>query len=86
MCRCSDLGKSGCHAGAVRRLRTAQERAGLANPYDSRWVIEEAVRILMERYEMNADRAFAFLARAWSHGDTELRAVAQELIDERNRT
>ena len=35
---------------------------------------------------MNADRAFAFLVRASSHTDTELRAVAQELVDERDRT
>lgn len=65
-------------------LRHAQERASLANPYESRRVIEEAVGILMERHEMNADRAFAFLVRASSHTDTELRAVAQELVDERN--
>lgn len=66
-------------------LRHAQERASLADPYESRKVIEEAVGILMERYEMNADRAFAFLVRASSHTDTELRAVAQELVDERTR-
>ena len=71
---------------AAVALRHAQQRASLVNPGGSRTVIEEAVGILMERYEMNADRAFAFLVRASSHTDTELRAVAQELVDERNRT
>jgi hypothetical protein len=33
---------------------------------------------------MNEDRAFAFLVRASSHANIKLRAVAQELVDERN--
>jgi AmiR/NasT family two-component response regulator len=38
----------------------------------------------MERYEMNEDRAFAFLVRASSHRNIKLRAIAQDLVDERN--
>jgi hypothetical protein len=38
----------------------------------------------MERYEMNEDRAFAFLVRASSAGNIKLRAIAKELVDRRN--
>jgi AmiR/NasT family two-component response regulator len=38
----------------------------------------------MARYEMNEDRAFAFLVRASSHRNIKLRAIAQELVDEAN--
>jgi len=51
----------------------------------ARKVIGQAIGILMERYEMNEDRAFAFLVRASSHGNVKLRSVAQELVDQRNR-
>ena len=51
----------------------------------SRKIIGQATGILMERYDMNEDRAFAFLVRASSHGNIKLRAVAQELVDEYNR-
>lgn len=89
----TDLARS--ISGAIRALHerrtldetlqtiAAQERATLADALEGRRVIGEAVGILMERYEMNEDRAFAFLVRASSHTDTELRAVAQELVDER---
>jgi GAF domain-containing protein len=51
----------------------------------SRKVIGQAVGILMERYEMNEERAFAFLVRASSNGNIKLRDVAQELVDSKNR-
>jgi AmiR/NasT family two-component response regulator len=38
----------------------------------------------MERYKIDEDCAFAFLVRASSHGNIKLRAIAQELVDERN--
>jgi AmiR/NasT family two-component response regulator len=40
----------------------------------------------MERYDMNEDRAFAYLVRASSHGNIKLRAIAQELVDGKNAT
>ena len=52
----------------------------------SRKVIGEAAGILMERYDMDEDGAFAFLVRASSHTNIKLRAVAQELVDERKRS
>jgi AmiR/NasT family two-component response regulator len=38
----------------------------------------------MERYDMDEDRAFAFLVRASSHANIKLRVVAQELVDQHN--
>lgn len=65
-------------------LGYAEERAHLTEALQSRRIIGQAIGILMERYEMNEDRAFAFLVRASSHSSIKLRAVAQELVDERN--
>ena len=41
-----------------------------------------AVGLLMHRYEMTEERAFAFLVRASSHGNVKLRDVAAEVIRE----
>jgi hypothetical protein len=38
----------------------------------------------LDRGTMNEDRAFAFLVRASSHGNIKLRAIAQEVVDQRN--
>ena len=69
---------------AAIALGHAYERETLNAALESRTVIGQAVGILMERYEMSADRAFAFLVRASSHANIKLRAVAQELVDQRN--
>jgi len=65
--------------GRVLKITTLNEAL------QSRKVIGQAVGILMERYEMNEDRAFAFLVRASSNSNTKLRDVAQELVDSGNR-
>ena len=41
-----------------------------------------AVGLLMHRYEMTEERAFAFLVRASSHGNVKLRDVAAEVVRE----
>jgi GAF domain-containing protein len=69
---------------AAIALGHAQEREGLSKGLQTNRAIGQAIGILMERYEMNEDRAFAFLVRASSHGNIKLRAVAQELVDEAN--
>lgn len=48
-------------------------------------MIGQALGILMERYDMKEDGAFAFLRRASSHGKIKLRDTARELVDEPNR-
>lgn len=69
---------------AAIALGHAQERASLNRGLQTRRAIGQAIGILMERYEMTEDRAFAFLVRASSHSNIKLRAVAQELVDEAN--
>ena len=71
-------------AHAAIALGYAHERATLNEALHSRKVIGQAVGILMERYQMNEDRAFAFLVRASSHANIKLRAIAQELVDQGN--
>jgi GAF domain-containing protein len=65
-------------------LGHAQERLHLNEAMHSRKVIGQATGIIMERYQMDEDRAFAFLVRASSHSNTKLRDVAQEVVDHRN--
>ncbi len=69
---------------AAIALGHARERETLTEGLQTRKTIGEAIGILMERYEMNEDRAFAFLVRASSHTNIKLRAVAQELVDDAN--
>lgn len=69
---------------AAIALGHAQEREALTTGLQSRRVIGEAVGLLMERYQMSDDRAFAFLVRASSHRNIKLRAVAEELVAEAN--
>jgi GAF domain-containing protein len=63
----------------------AHERETLNQALDSRKVIGQALGILMERYQINEDSAFALLVRASSHGNIKLRAVAQELVNQGNQ-
>jgi GAF domain-containing protein len=65
-------------------LGHANERQTLHEGLLTRKVIGQALGILMERYEMDEDRAFAFLVRASSHKNIKLRVLAQVLVDERN--
>ncbi len=69
---------------AAIALGHAQEREHLNEGLQNRKAIGQAIGLLMERYEMNEDRAFAFLVRASSHANIKLRAVAQQLVDEAN--
>ena len=71
-------------AHAAVALGHAREREHLGEALQSRKVIGQAIGIIMERYQMNEDRAFAFLVRASSHGNVKLRDIAQELVDQRN--
>lgn len=73
-------------AHAAIALDHAHERETLNEALQTRKVIGQAIGLLMERYQMNEDRAFAFLVRASSHANTKLRDIAQELVDEANGT
>jgi GAF domain-containing protein len=52
----------------------------LEEAVQSRTMIGQAVGIVMERYNLNDERAFAFLRRLSSHRNVKLRLVAQEII------
>jgi hypothetical protein len=75
--------------GSLVTLFTSQ--AGLAISYSyeiahlrealrTRTLIGQAVGMLMERYALTEERAFAFLTRMSQHRNVKLRAVAEELI------
>jgi AmiR/NasT family two-component response regulator len=46
----------------------------------TRGLIGNAVGIVMERYQLTDDRAFAFLTRLSQDGNTKLRVVAEQII------
>jgi transcriptional regulator with GAF, ATPase, and Fis domain len=67
---------------AMGRVRTAENlNAALA----SRTTIGIALGSLMERYDMDQDRAFAYLTRIASSSETKLREVAAHLVEEATR-
>ncbi|MCW2737121.1 GAF and ANTAR domain-containing protein [Nocardioides sp.] len=72
----------GTHAAIA--LGHARERETFTEGLETRRAIGQAIGILMERYDVNEDRAFAFLVRASSHANIKLRAVAQALVEEGN--
>jgi GAF domain-containing protein len=63
---------------ALRRARTEEQ---LNSAIATRKVIGQAIGILMERYQLTEERAFAFLTRASTTSNIKLRNVAQELVE-----
>lgn len=64
-------------------VATAAREASLAEAVDARKLVGQAMGILMERYQMDGDQAFAVLRRYSQDTNTKLRDVAQHLIDVR---
>jgi GAF domain-containing protein len=64
-------------------LATARHEQTLARAVDARKLVGQAMGILMERYGLDDDRAFAILKRYSQDTNTKLRDVAQQLIDTR---
>lgn len=58
----------------------ATEISHLQEALSTRTVIGQAVGIVMERYGMTADRAFAFLTRLSQNRNVKLRLIAEELV------
>lgn len=58
----------------------AQEISNLKEALVTRKTIGQAIGIIMERYQLTDDRAFAFLTRLSQQRNVKLRLVAQELI------
>ncbi|MGW6280292.1 ANTAR domain-containing protein [Kribbella sp. NPDC055071] len=64
-------------------VASARREASLAQAVDARKLVGQAMGILMERYDVDGDRAFAILKRYSQDTNTKLRDVAQQLIDTR---
>jgi hypothetical protein len=65
-------------------ITVAVEREQLGQARDSRGVVGQAQGILMERYQVTADEAFAVLRRYSSHLNQRLRLVAERLVTDRS--
>jgi GAF domain-containing protein len=66
---------------AAQAIAHAREIDNLSQALQSRTIIGQAVGIVMERYGLSDERAFAFLQRLSSHRNVKLRMVAQEFIE-----
>ena len=71
---------------AAIALENARERESLNEALRSRKMIGQAIGIIMERFDMNEDRAFDFLVRTSSTSNIKLRDVAEEVVHNRNAT
>lgn len=65
-------------------LANARHEATMAQAVDARKLVGQAMGILMERYDLDSDRAFTVLRRYSQDTNTKLRDVAQQLIDTRD--
>jgi ANTAR domain/GAF domain len=77
-----DLGMLGTlfrHQSAMA-IDYAREIENLREAVRTRGMIGQAVGIVMERYQLTDDRAFAFLTRLSQHGNIKLRAIAEQII------
>ncbi|MGW6280300.1 GAF and ANTAR domain-containing protein [Kribbella sp. NPDC055071] len=81
----SDLGAIGelFRHQAAMAIDYAREIHNLREAVRTRTTIGTAVGIVMERYQMTDERAFAFLTRVSQDGNIKLREVAEHLIADR---
>jgi GAF domain-containing protein len=64
-------------------VATARREQNLIAAVDARKLVGQAMGILMERYDVDSDRAFAILKRYSQDTNTKLRDVAQQLVTTR---
>lgn len=64
-------------------VASARQEETMAQAVDARKLVGQAMGILMERFDVDGDRAFAILKRYSQDTNTKLRDVAQQLIDTR---
>lgn len=69
---------------AAVALSAARQTENLWQAIDSRKLVGQAQGILMERFDLNGDQAFAVLARYSQDKNIKLRAVAEMLVETRN--
>jgi hypothetical protein len=66
---------------AGQAIAYAHEIGNLGEAVKTRTLIGQAVGIVMERYGLNDERAFAFLQRMSSHQNVKLRLIAQGIVN-----
>lgn len=64
-------------------LGYARSEEGLREALETRTVIGQAQGLLMERFEIDADRAFATLRRYSQHRNIKLKALCHQLVETR---
>ena len=69
---------------AAIALGRSRQEFQLNEALESRKVIGQAMGLIMEKYELDEDRAFQFLVRASSTGNIKLRELAGELVRSAN--
>ncbi len=67
---------------AAVAIAYAHEISNLQDALETRTTIGKAVGLVMERYQLKDERAFAFLTRLSQHRNVKLRIVAEELVAE----
>jgi GAF domain-containing protein len=65
-------------------LASSVEQEGLHRAIDARHLIGQAQGVLMERYDIDANRAFTVLQRYSQDHNIKLRQVAQHILDHRH--
>ncbi|TCC39330.1 ANTAR domain-containing protein [Kribbella sindirgiensis] len=78
----SDLGAIGrlFQHQAATAIDYAREIHNLQEAVRTRGLIGNAVGIVMERYQLTDDRAFAFLTRLSQDGNVKLRVIAEQIV------
>ncbi|MCW2838869.1 MAG: hypothetical protein JWR55_352 [Aeromicrobium sp.] len=66
---------------AAAGLAAVSLREGLQNALDSRTIVGQAQGVLMERFSVDADRAFSILRRYSQDGNRKLVEVARDLVE-----
>lgn len=83
-----DAGKISVASLLARRssvaLAAVERTEHLKRAVDARTVIGQAEGILMERYGLDAERAFSVLRRYSQQGNTKLHTVAEQVVRERS--
>lgn len=67
---------------AATAIAYAYQVKSLGEALETRTTIGKAMGIVMERYQLNDERAFAFLTRLSQHRNVKLRVVADELVSD----
>ena len=75
------LGRLFAHQSALA-IGYAQEVENLQSALRTRRTIGQAIGILMERYSLTDQRAFAFLTRLSQHGNVKLNRIAEQFVAE----